>query len=114
MVAIQAVVELLQMVPASVWIGLILVIALVIVLMVITSKRRSREVEELDKLFADTGDSFDQPLAPRRRQRKNSGDRKVQEAEQEKQEIGGNPAHAEPKADLTEKNEIGDETHKDA
>lgn len=82
MVAIQAVVELLGMVPAFVWIGLILVIVLLIVLTVITTKKRSREVAELDKLFADSGD-IDQPLALKRRPRK-SGNIKKQEGKEAK------------------------------
>jgi hypothetical protein len=71
MVAIQAVVELVGMVPAFVWIALTLVIALLIFLTVIMTKKRSREVAELDKLFADSNEvSFDEPLALKRRPRK--------------------------------------------
>lgn len=114
MVAIQAVVELFGMVPAFVWIGLILVIVLLGVLVVITTKRRNREVAELDKLFAESDKSFDQPLALKRRPRKKSEKNKDQKVNEEKGETGetrpGEDAvQAGEEPDGTEKGESGEE-----
>ncbi|MGI6128332.1 MAG: hypothetical protein ACOYEF_15570 [Planifilum sp.] len=112
MVAMQAVVELIGMVPAFVWMGLIFVLALLIVLTVITTKRRSREVAELNKLFADSGDaSFDQPLALKRRPRKKAENGKVQEA---KRESGEASAPAEAKAEPENQGESEEEKGGDA
>lgn len=118
MVAIQAVVELVGMVPAFVWIAVTLIIALLIVLTVFMSKRRSREVAELDKLFADSNDvSFDEPLALKRRPRGKfsfGNAQKVNDRETDGGFSHGDAIRAVKETDQAEKGVSGEEKGGDA
>jgi len=114
MIAVQAVVELMEMVPAFVWMALVSIIALLIVLTVITTKKRSREVAELDKLFADSSDvSFDEPLALKRRPRK-----KFSFAQKEERKTEGDPSAVDAdragEADRADEGGSGEEKGRDA